>query len=199
MYCTRCGKKIDYESFVCNECLAQEELLKNQAQSDVSEPAVEVKAESDFVGTVTDKADSTEAGGANQQYYYSAPNAAYNYQPRNEAQQIYVPTGNPRMIGFGKSLTSTILSFFGYIFSYIALIVSAEEEPVGGLVLLLMALGMSIPALIFGITSIKTSARVAAQKLPRPIATLVLGIVGLGFSAMALFFSFITLIIIGVS
>ncbi len=201
MYCTRCGKKIDYDSFVCNECLAQEEALKNQVQSDVSEPAVEVKEESEFVATVTDASAQeeikTEPTGTNQQYYYSAPGAAYNYQSQYNAQPSPAPIANPRMIGFGKSLASLILSVVGVIFSFIAFIVAASEEAAAGAVLLIMTLGMAIPALVLGIKSITNSSRVAAQKLPRPIVPLVFGIVGTATAGFALFYCFLTLIMLG--
>ena len=196
MYCTRCGKKIDYDSFVCNECRAAEDALVGETKLDDSKPATEVNVEPE--STVTETETPREQPAPNQQYYYSTQNTGYaQYQNPYTEQPAPVQTGNPRMIGFGKALTSTILSFFGYIFSYVALLLAVDGEPAGGLVMLLIALGMSIPALILGIQSIKTSARVASQGLPRPIATLVLGIVGLAFSALALFFSFITFIIVG--
>jgi len=53
-----------------------------------------------------------------------------------------------------------------------------------------------VPALIFGIKSItlfKSCTRVGAAK---PIPTLILGIVGLSFAALSLFFAFITLLIL---
>lgn len=53
MYCSRCGKQIDYDAIVCNECRAKEEAEKlasqNQtAEQPVSAPAVPVQPAQGF-------------------------------------------------------------------------------------------------------------------------------------------------------
>ncbi len=210
MYCTRCGKKIDYDSFVCNECRAAEEALVNQSNEPVAEPAPEVKVESETVAPETaqpaaapveePKTETANPTPTNPQYYYSAQSTSYaQYQAPQNAQPVNAPVGNPRMIGFGKALASAILSVVGYIFALVAFFVAAEGAVSSGLVLFMMTLGMVIPALILGIQSIKTSARVASQNLPRPIPTLVLGIVGAAFSGLSLFYCFLTFIMLGVA
>lgn len=195
MYCTRCGKKIDYDSFVCNECLAAEEALKNQSQEYVSQSAAADNQESDFVAAGATGADKTESTNTNQQYYYSAPNPTYTYQTVYNSQQNTVPSGNPRMIGFGKSLASLILSEVGAVFSAIAFFVTGMGAVGAGIVLFMMALGMAIPALVLGIQSIKTSSRVAAQNLPRPILTLIFGIIGTASAGSALYCLFMLTIL----
>lgn len=214
MYCTRCGKKIDYDAFVCNECRAQEEALLNgtPAEEPKAEAAEPIAAE-EPVATATATAEpvvepasepvkdeSTYSAPQNQQYYYSNPNNAYTpytpYQPQPTVQPE-IPAGNPRMFGFGKALASTILSFVAYIFSAITMGVATVEFSGATVVLLMMTLGMAIPALVMGVQSIKTFTRAGSLNLPRPIATLVLGIVGTAITALDLFICLISLMMAG--
>ena len=198
MYCTRCGKKIDYDAFVCNECVKQEQEAFAEVKTEESAPALEATPETVTEEPVADTATAepvqepaqepvnpqpTYTAPNNQQYYYSNPNTSY--------QQPQPTTGNPRMNGFGKALASTILGIFSYIFCFVAIEVAAFELAESAVVLFLMALGMAIPSLIMGIKSIKTFTSAPKQGLPRPIATLVLGIVGLCAAAFSLFISFI--------
>ncbi len=223
MYCTRCGKKIDYDAFVCNECVKQEQEAFAEVKAEEPAPALEATPETVTEEPVADTATAepvqepaqepvnpqpTYTAPNNQQYYYSNTNTYYQqgaaqnpYQ--NSAYTPYTPyqpqptTGNPRMNGFGKALASTILSYFGLCFSIAAIEVTAFEMPGAAVIVLMMALGMSIPSLVMGIKSIKTFTNAPKQGLPRPIATLVLGITGLSLAAIALFFCFICLILVG--
>lgn len=227
MYCTRCGKKIDYDAFVCNECVKQEQEAFAEVKAEEPAPALEATPE-----TVTEEpvADTTTAEPVqepaqepvnpqptytapnNQQYYYSNPNTYYqqgaaqnSYQNpyQNNAYPPYTPyqpqptTGNPRTRGLGKSIASTILGFFAYFFSAITLGVAETGEIDATIVFLMMTLGMAIPSLIMGIKSIKTFTSAPKLGLPRPIVTLVLGIVGLSFAAIGLSISLIIFMIVG--
>ena len=69
--------------------------------------------------------------------------------------------------------------------------------PGAAVIVLMMALGMSIPALVMGIKSIKTFTNAPKQGLPRPIATLILGISGVSMAGLALLLGFIALICVG--
>ena len=211
MYCTRCGKKIDYDAFVCNECVKQEQEAFAEVKTEAAEPVVEATVEpavEEPVATATAEPvqepvnpQPTYTAPNNQQYYYSNPNTGYqNTAYQNTAYTPYQPqstTGNPRMNGFGKALASTILSFFGYCFALAAVEVAAFEMPGAAVIVLMMALGMSIPALVMGIKSIKTFTNAPKMGLPRPIATLILGISGVSMAALALLLGFIALICVG--
>ena len=221
MYCTRCGKKIDYDAFVCNECVKQEQEAFAEVKTEVAEPVVEATVEpavEEPVATATAEPvqepvnpQPTYTAPNNQQYYYSNPNTGYQntayqnnaYQTNPYQNTAYTPyqpqptTGNPRMNGFGKALASTILSFFGYCFALAAIEVAAFEMPGAAVIVLMMALGMSIPSLVMGIKSIKTFTNAPKQGLPRPIATLILGISGVSMAALALLLGFIALICVG--
>lgn len=187
MNCKKCGKEIDYEAEVCNECVAAEVNV---------EPVVEEVASAEGVAEVT----LNNASGK-----------------------------NPKMIGFGKALTSLLLPIVGAIFigivcgilfvaaqgvydtamKYIEnpeLIVNAQtgelsvafkaflENDVADLAIFLLllvgacivAFVMSIIGVIFGIQSIKCFTR-EKKNGNKPIATLILGIAGTVESASMIF------------
>ena len=125
---------------------------------------------------------------------------AYNYANGNPyARQNYScePEPKNRMYGFGKALTSTILSCFGFLWSYIAFTEAAsywaDEET--ALVLILMGIPFIVVSLIFGIQSIKVFAR-RKNTCVKPIATLILGISGLSMAGLSAFISFCSMMII---
>ena len=209
MYCTRCGKKIDYEAFVCNECVQKEEAAFAEVNNETTEPVVETMVVDEPAVTATEdqacppveepvNTQPTSAPTGQQYGTNPTPNAPYTpytpYQPQSSS--LSIPSSNFRMIGFGKALASTILSAVGYLFCILG-IQFAVYEPGVVAILIILAVGLSVPALIMGIQSIKTSSRVASRGLPRPIATLILGIVGIGTAAMNFFFCLMALEIVG--
>jgi len=111
------------------------------------------------------------------------------------AEEKPLPAVNPRMEGFGKALTGTILSFVGMVLFFVvcALIVGAEEynyyydytyvreeDLIAALFLLLGAIALGVVSVVFGVKSIKTFKNAQGQK---PIATLILGIISLAEGA----------------
>ena len=102
------------------------------------------------------------------------------------------------MLGFGKALTATILGFVSIFFAAIALVMMAESYSysddgslfAGALIVFAGAVAMSVVSLVLGIKSVK----LAKTSNPKPIATMVLGIVGICEAGFALFYNFITLI-----
>lgn len=134
---------------------------------------------------------------ANRQAANPGPYAAPNQMPFN--QQYAAPTypqgrmpedpGNA-MFGFGKALTSTLLSFFGFIMAYVAYFVALFN---GDFPVWIFSLPMGIISLVFGIQSINCF---KARRAPcaRPVATLVLGIIGLIFGAISLLFTFFAIV-----
>lgn len=98
-----------------------------------------------------------------------------------------VPTKS-RMEGFGKALTSTILSFFGFIFSYVSLIlILAEVDIAISVVFLLFSLPLTIIPFVQGVNSIRLFKETTAPD-PKPIPTLILGINGVFWAGLSLFF-----------
>ena len=173
MFCRKCGKEIDYDAEFCKECQEMENFF------------AEPKPEPDFFG---------------------------QDQPQVPVQPVV--TGN-RKEGFGKALTSTILSTIAYFVAMIAygIIIAAMEEVDGGyynaevdhealmmvvglgVVFMLAALALAIPALIFGIKSIKCFCRAKREGRIKPIPTLVLGIIGVATSGLVFLFALLILMI----
>ena len=137
MFCTKCGKQIDYNSTVCNEC---------------------ARAENSFFD-------------ASQQYNTDS-------QPQIVEPMPEKPKGS-RMVGFGGALTAAILGYIAMAFAMIAFMlwlgVASFDEIVAYIFFFCVsALVMSIIAIVNGAKAIK----VFRESITRPIATLVLGIVG---------------------
>ena len=143
---------------------------------------------------------------ANQSAYTAqAAQAAQATQAAQAAQATPVNNvGNPRMRGFGKALTATILGFVGMIFAivvYFAGLMSLVDyyydvdAALGFLILDIIATVPSIIALAFGISSIKTFKSTPANQ-PKPIATLILGIGGVSLGGFSLFYCIITVFLI---
>ena len=149
MYCSKCGKQIDYNATVCNECK------------------------------------SAEMGGY---YYYGAAPAAAPVPPA-------APVASTRMVGFGKALAGTIVSFIGYIFSVIGMVIAIY--PAGAIVLMLLALSMGVVSLVFGVQSIKTFKALKNGPGGSPIATLILGIASTAWAGFVLLFALFASFIIG--
>lgn len=191
MYCTKCGKQIDYDSPICKECV--DEMAASAAPAETVEPEVEqnVIEQSEIeqpVQTELQPGESVEV----------AP-ATYTAQP-TPPPAVYPSAGgaNLRMRGFGKALTSTILGFIGYFFSVFTMAMLATEDPdvaIAGGVFFVMSLPLTIIPLVFGLKSIGLFKSTPAG-MPKPIATLILGIVGLFFAALSLLFLSLALIIL---
>lgn len=143
MFCSKCGKQIDYEATVCHECRGAEK--------------------------------TAESG-----YYYAD---AATYAPTEPV----APVESTRMVGFGRALTATILGFVAYVLSLIGL--ALFVLPVAGLVLSTMSLAMGIVSLVLGVQSIKTFKALKNGPGGSPIATLILGIVGVVWAGFTLLFA----------
>lgn len=184
MYCRKCGKYIEYNADCCKDC--------------------------EEVTTYFDGKDSVNPYGAYNNPYgngngynnpYGNSNAYGN--PYNTHYNAPQPVGD-RKEGFGKALASTILSsiaFFLIIIAFSMVSVALEEYSYGyyyddyysstmdsAIVLAVLSLSMAIPSLIMGISSMKTFFRAKNAGRVKPVATLVLGIIGLATSALTLLY-----------
>lgn len=119
-----------------------------------------------------------------------------------ESKPVQTEKINYRMVGFGKGLTSTILSFLSYffvLFSLIFISIALEEDLdllILGWFFFIVTLGLVIPGLVLGIKSINVSREATKNNKPKPIPTLVLGIVGVVFAGLTLFFALIAFILL---
>ena len=151
MFCSKCGKKIDYDAVVCNECSGNQSFFVEEVQK----PTMEEK-------------------------------------PKTS-----------RNLGLGGAIAGAVLGYIALIFSaigmcysmvgVIAFIIGTAEGPedilmigetffVVGIVFGLVGFIMSIVSLKKGIASIK----LVKKSSPKPIATLVLGIVSVDYAAAGL-------------
>lgn len=184
MYCTKCGKQIDYDSPICKECV---DAMATSAESQQPAPVEDVW-EQPVVEQTEDK--TLQPG---ESVEVAAPVTTYTASA--VAQPVENGT-NPRMRGFGKALASTILGFIGYFFAVftMAMISSGEEDvAIAGVVFFIMSLPLAILPFIFGLKSIGVFKSTPAGT-PKPIATLIMGIVGLSFAALSLMFLFFAMI-----
>lgn len=180
MYCTKCGKQIDYDSPICKECV--DEMAVAAAPAETVEPEAE---QSVIEQSVTEQTELQPGE--------SAEVAPVSFVVEPTPSPVAQPTAggsNLRMRGFGKALTSTILGFIGYFFSVFSMAMLVTEDPdvaIAGGVFFVMSLPLAIIPLVFGLKSIGLF-KSTPSGTPKPIAALILGIVGVFFAALSLFF-----------
>ena len=142
MYCKRCGKFIDYQADICNEC-----------------------------------AGATQSAAAPVEYQQTAC----------DPQQSQEMQGS-LTTGLGKAIASAILGTVGQFFIGMALGFLGIQlvGPGVTLVLAMMGIGLSIPALIMGISSMRCFFEEKNAGRKKPIPTLIIGIYGMANAAMGL-------------
>ena len=186
MYCRKCGKYIDSDAEFCKDC---DEL---NTYFDGKEPITPFSGNGQY--------SNNPYGNGNS---YSNPfGNPYNGGYSNTQYGVPQAEGS-RKEGFGKALAATILSaiaFFLIMIAFGVVSVALEEyyyydsyyyysDLVGtAIVLALFSLGMSIPSLIMGISSMKCFFRAKNAGKVKPIPTLVLGIVSVALSGLTLLY-----------
>ena len=163
MYCPKCGKWIDYQADVCNECKAAGNYQPNY------EPHPNYQQQAPYG-------------------FYQQPQA-FNAPVSTEPD----PTNRSYGIGKAVvSLVFGIISIFCSMYAWACSLVLYYGTGGAALVLFLISLPFTIIGLIFGISSIKCFKRRKAT-CAKNIPTLVLGIVGLAESAYGAFFLLLSL------
>ena len=171
MYCRKCGKYIYGDAMYCEDC---EEM-------------------DSFFGE-SKNAEETPS------YTYQRP--SYNPAPKRTEPVYSAPKGNRRE-GFGRALASTILSVVAFFISVVAFSLApfALEDYAYGylgsgpaffvatMVVSVIALIFAIPSLVMGAKSIGCFKAACRAGKVKPVATLVLGIVGLSMSIFALIYA----------
>lgn len=198
-YCRNCGKQIDAsEGQLCEECRHQELVFGEYENAPQETTEVTAVNEGHTFNQQTNNQQNY-----NQQtngYYNQGYTNSYTEAPKQEVKPE--PKGN-RMDGFGRALASTIVGTFSYIFGLVAYAIAlavlenTDSSAVGGsIVCFLLAIAPAIIALINGIRSVKLFNERRKEGAKKPIATLVLGIVGIVSAAIALLFVLITLLLL---
>ena len=165
MYCTRCGKEIE-SGIICDECIdreLEERIAQKRSEQTTYDPA-------------------------------SEPEADVEKEPERPAYAVIVkapsrPENENPMLGFGRALASTIIGVIASIFGFVTNIYAmagenlAESDPDSALAVLIavaiLSIVFTIPlviiSLVMGARSIGVFTKAVGRK---PIATLILGIVG---------------------
>ena len=187
MYCTQCGKQIDYEALLCDECLGRQ--MRERANKVALQPLPTVTRE-EFNPEFEEVADGDVDFGTKVD-----PGTGYteNYDPEaNYFDPYYQKSGGTgdKKFGFKKALFSTILSAVSmyaivllfYVFMLSLAGTLAEDLHWSVIVAsglgLLSTIAAAIVCLVFEIQSIKAYKRHSAETGTKPVPTLVLGIIG---------------------
>lgn len=217
MFCTRCGKEIDYDSPICIECaLAAREDAKAKEELKDEQDFNSSTPQFNFTRLQTDSEDKTDCldpdfkdcadtgfsetlGGARSGFGNGTENPfrsadapytrAYTVETTNEPE----PPKNRVMVGFGIALTAAILGFFSYIFTAIIMGVCIAAPETGAVLLFVFSVPATVMAIVFGAKSIGRFKRRHAENT-LPIPALALGIAGVVFGAMSAFVVFISFI-----
>lgn len=179
MYCTRCGKQIDYDAPLCLECTAE---MANKAREEKKYNESEMPR-ADYASEQTYENSAQQTYTAPQQTY-AAP------------EQTYVaPNPDTRKEGLGKAICSLVFSFIIPTFGGMAIGFMISELVGAGVFFALATIAMGVVSIINGAMSIKTFKNVKNEGNPAPIPTLIIGIVGLAMSALSLLICFIYYIV----
>lgn len=188
MYCSNCGQWMEGDKKLCKAC--EDALAKASAPMDET-----TEETADTAGVPPTDGGVPPYHGEVPPYGYYYNNQGY-YQPGMNGYYSTEPDPTNRMYGFGKALTSTILSFFAVLFAYIAMI-AGLIEPTAGVVLLLFSLPCTVIAFVYGLKSINTF-RARKATCAKPIPTLILGIEGVSSSGAAIIMSLFALLMIAI-
>ena len=166
MYCSKCGKEIDYEAEYCKECQKVNEYYEKMA----------------------DKIELTDEECR---------------EALEKEEKAKTAVMGSRKKGFGVALTSTISSAVSYILGLVAfyysmftVTVAAEsghslrwaysQVRSSGTALFVLAFAVTIAGMVMGICSIHCFKKQRSEGKVAPVATLVLGIVGLALGGLSL-------------
>ena len=168
MYCRKCGKFIDYEAEICLEC--QREFLALSEEQRAKEEQTEQKS--------------------------NEPNAEQNQVIVAQPIQVTnTPVKEGRTDGLAKGIVSIALSFFTFVFFMLIITTDLSYEYAYSEVTskFIFLLGFAIPSIILGIKSIKQFKNNKRLGRQRPIATFILGLIGLATSAEFLLYGLLCL------
>lgn len=187
MYCYQCGKQIaDSPDYLCDDCRAAKERESVFAEFNDGENvgADYINREPQSTQNENLPTGEMQAYGYNHNGYYKRDFSTPQSDPK--------PSLNPADTGFGKALAATIIGVVGFVAAFISFefsVLSLAGEMVGIAILATVcALGLGVLALVLGVQSIRRFKELKAAGLGKPVATLVLGIVGVAVAAYALLF-----------
>ncbi len=158
MYCSRCGKQIDYDAIVCNECLAKEEAEKLASQTPVQQP---VEQQVNVPVTPVQP----------EQGYYQQTQST-NEQPLDD--------------GKGRAIAGVVMGGIAAFLSIFAVSITMIYFAIGFVVFCIPTIVLGILAVVNGAKSIKHFIYVKNHGGSKPVGTLIMGIVALALGIEAL-------------
>ncbi len=124
--------------------------------------------------------------------YYQEPQQETYYQAQSYDYTTQKPANTPsRTAGLGKGITGAIFAFISLIIVALAIELLLYDDSTA-LVLAILGIGFSIPALACGRGAISVFKLACRNNHPKPIATLICGIFGVAMGATSLFCSVIS-------
>ena len=175
MYCTNCGKQINYNSPVCVECARAAEAKANGGWQNGAQNGAYQQGGDTYENYYSFEPINPDVFGAGQ-------NTSYGTR-RSGQQQPVGNSGNYYKQGLGRSIVAAVLAQLAVIFLSTFL-----EEEIGVLIagILLTALPCAIIALCLGIASIKCFRVARRTGTGMPIPTLIIGIHAVANAGLAL-------------
>ena len=185
MFCSKCGKKLNYAAIICNECL--------QGKAPTQEVGDNFYTDLNFL--------EKDGGIVAESMAEQSTDALVSFDreshenPKSEECDASNSRGS-RAVGLGSAIASAALAYpgllygiYGLLFSWIMFIMYygadsafeyVEYIPIGvfGVIFAIAGLILTVVGLVKGIKSIK----VFKRSSPKPIATFILGLLGLDFS-----------------
>ena len=172
MYCKKCGKKLDYESDICNECAQNDEFFSAEP---IIEPAPQPQPAPVYAEPV------------------AAPAPAAPIDPTNTRKYGIGKAITSIILGFvGYIISYLVLTVLTAIMESPG---APEIESPALMFFVFVSLGLAIPSLILGIKSIITFIKRAKGGYVKPIPTLILGIIGVNLAACVLLFDSVSFIL----
>lgn len=174
MYCTNCGKQINYNSPVCVECVRAAEAKANGGWQNGAQNGAYQQGGDTYENYYSFEPINPDVFGAGQ----NAP-----YGTRHSGQQPAAGNGNYYKMGLGRSIVAAVLAQLAVLF-----ISTFVEGDLGLLIagMLLTALPCAIVALCLGIASIKCFREAKRTATGLPIPTLIIGIHAVVNASLAL-------------
>lgn len=199
MYCVRCGKQIpERDDFTCDECRAKAARGTSFEYAENAEffapPRIETPPSQAEQVRQTEQSSQPSRSGQNGAYYDENGYNRDGYYKKDfsEPPRVKEEPFDATKTGFGKALTATIVGVVGMLAAMIAfeLSVFALAGETSGLAILatVVSLGMGVLSLVFGLQSIRRFKAFRTAGLKKPVATLILGIIGIATAAYALLF-----------
>ena len=211
MYCSKCGREIDYDSPMCLECTAmlamQAKASREAARVQINSapevtptpvaPTVSVAPEiqtaeqaspiAETASPVNEPAFTVECGDVGQSESALAVDAA------PEVKETSVPKKNTRNEGLKKAIIGCSMGWANIL----VVLMGVFSLMYGGISIGILPgvfIAFTVMALIFSIQSIKTFRRVRKEGNPAPIATLIVGLHGLWFVVFTVIYALLWIV-----